>query len=308
MNCSRGARRILSLAVVAMLTMMAGSASATLPGKNGPLLVSSFVKQQSLNYSTYLFIQPLAGKARKLIGTPEFSYSDAAVSPNGRQIVYSRYPGYQLWLGPARKPGKARAITAPDPDLNNGDSLFAPDGKSIYYSATYYTGAGVGWHLRRYFIKSKKTRNYKVNRQLDGGLTDVSPDGRLLAYERGGDDHESVIRFMDTGTGKSRKFRFRYPTGNANFSPDGKSIVFIAYVKDSPEVFMSRLDGRRARRLTRGKEINYIPVFSPDGRQVAFTQGPEARKRIGIITLKTGRTRFIKAPGDYTEVEQWLAR
>lgn len=307
MKLRGGAGEVLALAIVAM-SLTVGSASATLPGKNGPLLVSSFVKEQSLNYSTFLFTETLAGKSSKLIGARDDSTYDGAVSPNGRQIVFSRYPGYQLWLGPFKNPGQAKAITVLDPDLNNGDAVFSPDGKSIYYSATYYTEAGVGWHLRRYDIKTKKIKSYKVNQGLDWGLTDVSPNGRLLAYNRGGDDHDSSIRFLDTKTGKSRNFKFKYPTGEASFSPDGKSIVFVAFVKDSPEVFTARLNGKGARRLTKGNRINFFPVFSPDGRMVAITQGQDAAKRIGIITLKTGRIKYIKAPGDYSEVEQWLRK
>ncbi len=308
MSFMGGTGRILTLAAIAAMTLTAGSASATLPGKNGPLLVSASVKEQSLNYSTYLFRQPLAGKPSKLLGKPDVSYSDPAVSPNGRQIVYSRYPGYQLWLGPFSNPLKARAIIPPDPEANNEESLFSPDGKSIYFSTRYFTEAGVGWHLRRYTLKTKQVREYKVNPQLEWGLSDISPNGRLLAYHRGGDDHDSQIRLMDTKTGKSRTLKFRLPVNGGNFSPNGKSIVFTASVKEGWEVFQLGLNGKGEKRLTRGGLINYSPVYSPDGKQIAFTQGAEEYKRIGLITLKTGKTRYIKAPGDYSEVEQWLRK
>lgn len=296
-----------ALALVAT-GLVAEQASATLPGRNGPLLISAFVKNGSPNYTTFLFTQEPGAKAKKIAGAPEKSAYDGAVSPNGRQLVYSSYPGYQLWLGPLSRPGKARAITDLDPELNNGDSVFAPDGKSIFYSATYFTGAGVGWHLRRYDLKTKKIRSYKVDPKQDWGLTDVSPNGRLVAYNRGDDDHKSEIRFLDVKTGKSRAFSFRYPTGGASFSPDGRKIAFTAMVKGSPQVFIAGLNGKGAKKLTSGRKINYYPVFSPDGRQIAFTQGGEAVKRVGVITLRTGKIRYFKAPGDYAEVEQWLSR
>ncbi|MBN8867627.1 MAG: PD40 domain-containing protein [Solirubrobacterales bacterium] len=308
MSALGGATRVLALAAVLALTLVGGNASATLPGKNGPLLISTFIKKGSPNYSTYLYKETLAGKAKKLLGSVETSFYDGAVSPNGRRIVYSRYPGYQLWLGPFANPGKAKAITELDPELNNGDSVFAPDGKSIYYSATYYTGAGVGWHLRRYSLETGKTRSYELDPQTNLGPADVSPNGRLLTYGHGSDEDESAIRFLDTRTGKSRAFKFKSPTLGGSFSPDGRSIAFTSPVKDAWEVYVARLDGKGVRRLTRGLKVNLSPVFSPDGRQVAFTQGTDAYKRIGIVTLKTGKVKYVKAPGDYTKVDQWLRR
>ena len=113
MSSRGGAAKILLLGFVASLILMGGTASATLPGKNGPLLISTFIKDGSPNYSTYLYEQPMAGKAKRLLGSVEYSFYDGAVSPNGRQIVYSRYPGYQLWLGPESDPGKAKADHGP---------------------------------------------------------------------------------------------------------------------------------------------------------------------------------------------------
>ncbi len=83
----------------------------------------------------------------------------------------------------------------------------------------------------------------------------------------------------------------------------------LRLVKDAWEVFTSRLDGKGVKRLTKGGEINFDPVYSPDGRQIAFTQGAMGEgRRIGIVNLKTGKTRYLTAPGDYTTVDQWLER
>jgi Tol biopolymer transport system component len=301
-----GAGKILAISVVLSLTVLVGGASATLPGKNGPLLVSGYVEGGINGNTANIFTEALNGKSKKLLGALEQSYSDPAVSPNGRQIVYSVYPGYRMWLGPFSNPKKAKPITPEEADVLNTDTVYAPDGKSIYFSKKYYLDSGVFWHLMRYTFKTKKTRAFKVDPKLDWGLSDVSPNGRLLAYNRGGDEDASKVRLLNTKTGRSHTVATKGPALSATFSPDGKWITYTAPVGDGWEVFKSRLNGKRAKRLTRNGAINFDPSFSPDGKMIAFTQGTDGKRKIGIVTVKTGKVRYIKAPGDYAEVEQWL--
>ncbi|HRV59446.1 MAG: PD40 domain-containing protein [Solirubrobacterales bacterium] len=308
MSSKGGALKLLLLAALATLTFPVGSSTATMPGKNGPLLVSGYIKGGLNGNTSNLFTETLNGKSKTLLGGLDQSYFDPAVSPNKRQIVYSTYPGYRMWLGPFSNPKKAKAITPEESNVLNKESVFAPDGKSIYFSKTYYLDSGVYWHLKRYIIKTKKFRSYKVDTKRDWGLSDVSPNGRWVAYNRGNDEDASKIRLLDTRTGKSHTVGTRGPALDPNFSPDGKWLTYTAPVGDGWEVFRSRLNGKKAKRLTRGGEINFDPFFSPDGRMIAFTQGAGEVKRIGIITLKTGKTRYIKAPGDYAEIEQWLRK
>ena len=93
-----------------------------------------------------------------------------------------------------------------------------------------------------------------------------------------------------------------------NFSPNGKSVAYAAPIKEGFEIYTAKLNGKGAKRRTRGALINYSPVWSPDGKQIAFTRGGDEAKKIGILSLKTGKTRFIATPGDYTAVDQWLSK
>ena len=299
---------VTSLMVLVGICGLSASASATLPGKNGPLLVSSFIKQADQNFKTWIYTETLAGKSTILRGGEANSYSDPAVSPNGKSLAYSLSPGYQLWLGPIGDPAKARALTPADPDVNAGEPVFSPDGKSIYYSEKFFLPSGTSWYLKRYTIKTKKSKTYKLNAKLDSGLSDISPNGQLVSLMRGGDEDTAKTFFLDTKTGKARAFKSKGPALDVSFSPDNKSVTYTAPVKEGFEVFTSKLNGTGAKRLTRGALINYSPVWSPDGKQIAFTQGAEAVKKIGIVNLKTKKIRYIAAPGDYSSVDQWLSK
>ncbi|HMW45175.1 MAG TPA: hypothetical protein PKA56_04400 [Solirubrobacterales bacterium] len=308
MSFSGSARRFLAVAGVAVFTIAVGSASATVPGKNGLLLVSGYTDGGINGSTSRIFTETLTGKSKELLGALDQSYSDPAVSPNGKQIVYSVYPGYRMWLGSFAKPKQAKAITPEESDVLNLETVFAPDGKSIYFSKKYYLDSGVFWHLKKYTFKTKKTTSYKVDTKLDWGFSDVSPNGRYLAYNRGGDEDASKIRLLDTRTGKSHTVNTKGAALGPAFSPDGKSMVYTAQYGDAWELVQSRLDGKNARRLTRTGAINFDPHYSPDGKMIAFTQGVEGNKKIGILTLKTGKIRYLVATGDYAEVEQWLRK
>ena len=54
-------------------------------------------------------------------------------------------------------------------------------------------------------------------------------------------------------------------------SPDGKTVVYVAYSSGNADLYLQRVDGRNAINLTRdAPEDDIQPAFSPDGSQIAF--------------------------------------
>ena len=54
-------------------------------------------------------------------------------------------------------------------------------------------------------------------------------------------------------------------------SPDGKTVVYVAYSSGNADLYLQRVDGRNAINLTRDTpEDDIQPAFSPDGSQIAF--------------------------------------
>ncbi|MET0559472.1 MAG: hypothetical protein ABW065_12490 [Solirubrobacterales bacterium] len=128
-----------------------------------------------------------------------------------------------------------------------------------------------------------------------------SPDGRTIAFARqverdgrseGEDDFESVaIWVADLPTGKSQPLTswrddvFQFP---ASFSPDGSRLAISRRVGNRPpEAVEIGLDGKPIRVLTRNA---YEPIYSPDGRSIAFLRGP--RKEVTRHFPPSGRLRL----------------
>jgi Tol biopolymer transport system component len=55
-----------------------------------------------------------------------------------------------------------------------------------------------------------------------------------------------------------------------DWSPDGKSIVYVSYQKDAMELWMLNVTTGNTAQLTSGGAVNVEPRWSPDGKQIVF--------------------------------------
>ena len=86
-----------------------------------------------------------------------------------------------------------------------------------------------------------------------------------------------------------------YYHGDPAWSPDGRSLAFVAYPRDTPEIFVITGDGRRLRRLTRNRLGEGSPAWSPDGAQIVFASTPGPRGDLYVMNADgTGRRRLTR--------------
>lgn len=104
--------------------------------------------------------------------------------------------------------------------------------------------------------------------QLTNGPSSVtwSPDSKELVYSMDGSlwrqklGSKTAIQLTD-GPGYDYQ---------PDWSPDGKSVVYVSYQKDAMELWLLDLDSSKSKQLTSGGAVNVEPRWSPDGKQILF--------------------------------------
>lgn len=114
-----------------------------------------------------------------------------------------------------------------------------------------------------------------------------SPDGSRLAFVHGGD-----VFVMNADGGQVRNVT-DHPAADADpsWAPDGRRLAFSSDREGSPEIFVTRLDARKAVALTRSGG-NSAPDWSPSGSRIAFVHANEIR-----LVSASGRNETVVATG-----------
>jgi Tol biopolymer transport system component len=93
-----------------------------------------------------------------------------------------------------------------------------------------------------------------------------SPDGQSLVYSMAGGLWKQRI---DSTTGQELTAGPGYDY-QPDWSPDGKTIVFVRYLYDAMELYTLDLASGTVTQLTHGGDVNVEPRWSPDGARIAF--------------------------------------
>jgi Tol biopolymer transport system component len=133
-------------------------------------------------------------------------------------------------------------------------------------------------------------------------LPRCSPDGRYIAFRRGGVDGGEIYR-LDRRTGEElRLTNDQVRDSTPAWSADGRQIYFTKRTGKHDRVAVMNADGSNVRFLTGDDWHNTHPGVSPDGREIVHhTYRYGGDTELQVITLESGASRRLtNTPGyDY---------
>ena len=208
-----------------------------------------------------------------------------AVDAQGQIAFVSRRDGNaEIYVMDADGENQRRLTQNADADYQPS---WSPDGKRIVFCSDRdgHPDRVPGWFTCEIYVMDADGGNQQnlTNHPSDDRSPSWSPDGTRIAFQSYRDNdrnHNIEIYVMDAdGENQQRLTNNLIEDEDPAWSPDGGRIVFSSaregHVIDADgnttdEIYVMDADGGNQRRLTENRNNDWDPVWSPDGKRIAF--------------------------------------
>src|SRR4051794_37500779 len=266
-------------------------------------------------------VKPAGGGARRRA----FPLGLVARSPSGDHLAIATKNGLLLYDGAGRGRRRIAAASRINP---RGSVAFSPDGGRVVFEGPV-ARARLGARFYTVRIDGNDLRPVAGPR---GYMPKWSPDGRTITFIR--PSPKGIIEsWGDIGSvpaaGGKQRLLYRPPSKNEgiasfDWSPDGRQLVLDVqdngpgcegippgvpcYQPPTNELGMTIIS-RRGQLVRRFGRDGYNPIWSPDGRRIAFMGHDGLTTPILTISSQGGAAhRVMSFPSDYVASIAWLPR
>ncbi len=247
-----------------------------------------------------IYVVPVNNGAPRLLTHDGDDNQRPRWSPDSKQIYFisSRSGSSQVWVMDADGE-HPRLITRLATEA--GGLLVSPDGKKIVFQSNVYPECGADNNCNQrnldYDAKSpSKARIYTSLLYRHWTEWQTRRRQHLLVASTDG----TGVKDLTPGKYDVPPFSLGGPDGYA-ISPDSQELAFVVNLDPVPaastnsDIYTVPIDGGDARKITAGPGADDSPLYSPDGKYLAFRSQPRAgyesdRWRLLVLELASGHT------------------
>ena len=241
-----------------------------------------------------LFLVPAGGgEPRRLTddpaqdGLPRFS-------ADGRAVIFTsrRSGNWQLWRVPLAGGTPARLRTNAHTEWQADES---PNGHLLAFLSNH-DGAEQLWLLDQ--AAGSLRALVRHGRRSILGNPDWSPDGTRIVFSSNW-RHGHQIHVVTVATGDTRRIS-ALGGCEPRFSPDGRRVVYVGRrpQKGRSEIVEHDLAAGTEKTLVSWPALNYDPVYSPDGSEIAFASTVGGGWEIYRQRLADGKAQRVTFAGE----------
>lgn len=242
------------------------------------------------------------------------SFAGVKASPDGERIAFywdrtGRFELYELDL----RDRTWRAVTDGEaPRQLHAGFVWSPEGDRIVFNKDVEGDERQALHVLDLKAGGVTALDHAPT-SMDYAV-EVHPDGRriLVNSTRGG---QMNVHLYDLGRGDEAAWTaltaFPAPASAVGFSPDGTLIAFNANESGdfkNGDGYVMNADGSEVRRVfsVRPGAKDTLSAWHPDGRRLAVTSDASLGRRVGLLDLASGETRWF-TPDDEA-IEEYAGR
>jgi dipeptidyl aminopeptidase/acylaminoacyl peptidase len=232
--------------------------------------------------TSHLWLAPISGDAAAKAITSGAGESRGRFSPDGKRILFlsTRDGGSQIWLqdfdaANGALSGEPKRLTSLSGEADG--PTWSPDGKNIVFISEVYSDCPLNDDACNK-KRDDETAQSKVKAKLFTGLyfrhwnhyTNFKRRHLLVVAADSGAVHD-----VTPGDYDSPPFTVG-GQDDYSFSPDGQQIAFtsnhapVAAISTNNDVFVVPVSGGEARKISTSPGSDSTPLYSPDGRYIAF--------------------------------------
>ena len=224
---------------------------------------------------------------------------EAAWSPNGRQIAFTRaLEDEDLEIYVMDADGGNQRNLAQHPALD-GSPDWSPDGSQIAFTSDRVNN---GLSLFVMDADGSNQRQLTHHPAFDA-IADWSPDGLQMAFvstRNGGPTRDPDIYVMDADGSNVRQITHTKSATAPHWSPDGQHIAFDALLGfQGRQVYVMNADGTSRRQVSEPipNAVMLVKGWSPDGTQILYKASIHAlvtHASVFIATLNASKRKVVK--------------